>query len=219
MSGKFVLLEVASVLAIIGSVAAIAVPKVSEARRRRSATTVSADVETVRAAVYAFYSDSAYFPPEGVQGDIPLSLEPYLPSRFSFRRAYGTLEYRYWPRRAALASAVAAPADSAGASVATDSVPMDPGRSAVVDSALARARRGARRGPAMSPRGASPSPAVAPPPAGAARALPDNAVLGRIVGISVTTRDPRIGLIAAHRARGMARFIVGEKVTFVIFGG
>ena len=152
MSGRarVILLEALFVLLTIGSVVAVAVPKSAEVRRRQAATHVLADVEALRGAVYAFYSDSAYFPVESPAGIVPEALEPYLPPRFVLRRAWGELQYRNWPM----------------------------------------------------PPNESPVPA------------------SNVVGVSVTTADPRVGAMAAERAGTMARFTLrgGTVHTFIFFG-
>ncbi|MEX2179328.1 MAG: hypothetical protein WD801_11490 [Gemmatimonadaceae bacterium] len=150
MSGgvRVLLLEVLSVLVIVASVIAIAVPKAGDLRRGEAAARVVSDVEVLRTAVYAFYSDSAYFPDESPTGELQESLEAYLPSSFSLARSYGTMEYRNWP---------VAARDSVAAS--------------------------------------------------------------NVVGVTVSTRDPRIGASAAARSRGTARFTIGDRYTFLFFGG
>lgn len=209
---RVALLEAACVIAIIGSVAAIAVPKAEQLRSARDAETVATDVETVRAAVYAFHSDSTYFPPEAPQGDIPVGLEPYLPPRFSFRRPWGTLEYKNWPASVPF-SVAAVPTDTVAAdTLARDTVMVAPRSDVAVDSALAE----------LAPMTKNPlirAPTIASTPAAVTAEAPRDSVISlRIIGVSVTTRNPRAGGIAAQRARRMARFIVGDKVTFVIFG-
>jgi len=90
-------IEVLSVLAIIGSTSAMAVPKYASLQRERVAARMIADVAGLRRAVYRFYSDSAYFP-EPVAGEpAPPGLTAYLPATFRFARDYGTIEYRLWP--------------------------------------------------------------------------------------------------------------------------
>jgi hypothetical protein len=215
VSAKSALVEVASVIAIIGSVAAISVPKAAEVQSGRTADRVAEDVETVRGAVLAFHSDSAYFPPEATGGDIPVSLESYLPARFSFRRSYGTLEYKNWPQgtfvppTTALADSVVADSNatsgSGADSLAVAGVPLDTGLAALSPRIAARGSR-------------VPTAALASPAPTAENAAADSIVPGRIIGVSVTTRDAQVGLIAAQRARRMARFIVGDKVTFILFG-
>ena len=216
MSTKVVLLEVASVIAIIGSIAAIAIPKTAQIQSAREAETVALDVETVRAAVYAFHADSTYFPPEAARGDIPVGLEPYLPPRFSFRRPWGMIEYKNWPASVRFGTTVAQADSVVTDSIVSDRVVRDTviaSRIGVpVDSALAE----------LAPMTKNPLVRVptitSSPPAAVAEAPRDSVVSMRVIGVSVTSRDPRAAVIAAQRARRMARFIVGDKVTFVLFG-
>lgn len=224
MSARSVMVEVASVLTIAGSVIAIAIPKAGEIQSGRTATTLSEDLATVQSAVLAFYSDSAYFPAEVAQGDIPATLEPYLPARFSFRRAYGTLEYRNWPARAPFRSP-AADSTPGRDSLPVDSTAADSAREIVaapVDSALAALAPMVTR-PGLRIPTAPGVPTTAPAAVAGSDSLEgiaagDSASVGRVIGVSVTTRDPRVAALAAQRARRMARFIVGDKVTFVLFG-
>jgi type II secretory pathway pseudopilin PulG len=94
--GSILLLETFCVLVIIATVVGIAIPKYADVQRRRAAVRVLEDVETVRTAVYAFYSDSAYFPEESPAGLTPDNLIPYLPRNFVLRRPYGTITYKNW---------------------------------------------------------------------------------------------------------------------------
>jgi hypothetical protein len=91
------LVEVVSLLLILGVGIAIAIPKYFEMQRAEEGARVLQDVEVVRRAVFAFYSDSAFFPAEEPGELAPLDLLPYLPPNFSFTRSYGTLLYRNWP--------------------------------------------------------------------------------------------------------------------------
>lgn len=99
MTGKqrLAVVEAFGYIAIIACIVAIAIPKRGEMRRMQSARQVIDDVETVRLAVFAFYSDSAYFPAESSADPIPESLVRYLPLTFPLSHAYGSLEYRNWP--------------------------------------------------------------------------------------------------------------------------
>lgn len=222
MTSRSILVEVASVLTIIGSGIAIAVPKAGEIQSERTATTVSADIATVQTAVLAFYADSAYFPAEAAQGDIPVSLEPYLPANFSFRRAYGSLEYRNWPARAPFRGALTdtiSRRDSVPADTVADTTQIAVG--APIDSGLAAlapviTRRGVRIPNATTVPSAPPTGVTSD--TAEALVAGDSVSVGRVIGVSVVTRDARVGAIAAQRARRMARFIVGDKVTFVLFG-
>ena len=107
------IIEVVSVLVIIGTVTAVAVPKSREAQRAKTAQQLLDDVEVVRKAVYRFYSDSAYFPVQSPGRQAPEGLIPYLPRGFALRRPYGSFDYRNWPM---------APGDSASLARATNVV-------------------------------------------------------------------------------------------------
>lgn len=148
VTGRGRALEALAILAIVGSLSAMSVPKYADLKRRDTASRVVADVEVVRSGVYGFYSDSAYFPEESPIGLIPEGLEAYLPAQFSFNRSYGTIEYRNWP-------------------IGTADTGVD---------------------------------------------------ASNVIGVTVTTRDPRIGATAAALARGTAQFTVGNKYTFLFFG-
>lgn len=88
--------ETLMVLAAIGSITALAVPMTKDAGRQAIAIHVLADVDSVRTAVYRFYSDSGYFPAQAGFTKVPEGLSAYLPRGFSFRRPYGTLDYKNW---------------------------------------------------------------------------------------------------------------------------
>jgi hypothetical protein len=145
--GKLALLEAFGWLALVASIVAITIPKRAEVKRMASARQIVADLETVREAVYAFYSDSAYFPAQTSE-EIPESLLLYLPLTFPRTHSYGALEYRNWP--------------------------------------------------------------VAP-------AYQDSSA-ANIVGVTVTTPDPRIGAAAASRTLRLAQFAVENRYTFIYFG-
>ena len=93
---KLAIMETFAWLAIVGCVVAIAVPKRAEMQRMKTARQIVADIETVREAVYAFYSDSAYFPAQSTD-PMPEPLVRYLPLTFPLTHPYGALEYRNWP--------------------------------------------------------------------------------------------------------------------------
>lgn len=90
-------IEIVSVLVIVGTVVVLSVPKSGEVQRARTAQQLLTDVETVRKAVYRFYSDSAYFPVQVPGQQAPPGLRLYLPRGFSLRQPYGSFDYRNWP--------------------------------------------------------------------------------------------------------------------------
>src|SRR5690349_4559035 len=98
MTGKqrLAIMEAISWLAIVACIVAIALPKREEMKRMDTARQIVDDIETVRQAVYAFYSDSAYFPAQ-TPDPMPEALVRYLPLTFPLAHPYGALEYRNWP--------------------------------------------------------------------------------------------------------------------------
>jgi hypothetical protein len=143
------LIEALAWICILVSVPAVAIPKYADVQRRDTAERVLNDVDVMRAAVFQFYSDSAYFPPDS-GGAIPESLAAYLPGSFSRAREYGSLGYRNW--------------------------------------------------------------AILPPPGA------DSTAKSNVVGVTVTTKDPKVALTAANLAPAMPRFTVESKPTFLFFG-
>ena len=89
--------ELVFVLVCVASISSIAVPKFDDLKRQSEAAKVIADIDTVKNAVFRFYSDSGYFPQSIAFAVVPESLAPYLPPGFSFRRSYGSLDYKNWP--------------------------------------------------------------------------------------------------------------------------
>lgn len=194
-----------SVVAILGSVAALAVPKYASLERERVATQILTDVETLRRAVYAFYSDSAYFPVSTAGEPAPDGLVQYLPASFRFARPYGTLEYRNWamaPRRTAATDSGATSPDSASAGPV---LPDTTGGNAPADTATSLV--------AVAP--ASPTAADSVATQASASAVPAT----NVVGVTVTVMDGRVGAMAASKMPPRsARFVVGNLYTFLFFG-
>ena len=141
--------EMLMTLAMIGSVTALAIP-MNEARGREAvAAAVLADIDSVRAGVFRFYSDSGYFPAQAGFTAVPETLAPYLPAGFSFQRKYGTLDYKNWVLSSSYSETTAS----------------------------------------------------------------------NVVGISVVTKDSRIGAAAMERYGENPKFSVGSNRMFLIFGG
>jgi Tfp pilus assembly protein PilE len=141
--------EVVMTLAIVGSVTALAIPMTEAYRRDGVASAVLADIDSVRAGVFRFYSDSGYFPAQVGFTAVPETLAPYLPAGFSFQRSYGSLDYKNWVLSAPYSETMAS----------------------------------------------------------------------NVVGVSVVTRDPRVGAAAMERYGENPKFSVGTNRMFLIFGG
>ncbi len=97
----FTLIELLIVTAVIGILAAIAIPKFQSVVRKANAAAILADYDVVRVAAAQFAADGGAFP--GNQGwrRVPTGLLPYLPEGFDFDYEDRMAEYRWrrWPAR------------------------------------------------------------------------------------------------------------------------
>ena len=88
--------ELMIVIAILGILANIAIPKVMEVRRRAQAASVIADYNAVRVAAYDGFAKTGTYPRSSRWGRVPPELVGSLPERFSFRRGDLTYRWRRW---------------------------------------------------------------------------------------------------------------------------
>jgi prepilin-type N-terminal cleavage/methylation domain-containing protein len=93
----FSLIELMTVMAVIGLLAALSVPRYRDTKRRAFAANIAADFNTVRVAAYNYWADNNSYPPDGSPGTPPPALRPYLPRNFSFDNGSYTLDYDVWP--------------------------------------------------------------------------------------------------------------------------
>jgi type II secretory pathway pseudopilin PulG len=92
----FTFIELLTIVVIIGSVTAMAIPKSDDLERRATASKILGDVELIRKATFRFFSDSGYFPHEETSAVVPESMKRYLPRGFSFRKKGWTIDYDRW---------------------------------------------------------------------------------------------------------------------------
>jgi len=85
------------VLAILGILAAIGLPRYRDMKRRAYSAAVASDFNTVRIAAYNYFADNGTYPPDAVVGAPPPALVPYLPQGFQFSAPSYTLDYDVWP--------------------------------------------------------------------------------------------------------------------------
>jgi len=93
----FSLIELMTVMAVIGLLAALGLPRYREMKRRAHSAAVVSDFNTVRIASYNYFADNATYPPDDAAGSAPPLLVPYLPQGFQFSTSNYTLDYDVWP--------------------------------------------------------------------------------------------------------------------------
>ena len=93
----FSMIELMTVMAVIGLLAALGLPRYRDMKRRAYYANAVSDFNTVRVAAYNYFADNATYPPDGAPGTPPVVLAPYLPQGFTFTNEQYTLDYDVWP--------------------------------------------------------------------------------------------------------------------------
>jgi prepilin-type N-terminal cleavage/methylation domain-containing protein len=93
----FSLIELMTVMAVIGLLAALGIPRYRDMKRRAYAANIASDFNTVRVASYNYFADNSSYPPDGGAGAPPAAMIPYLPQNFTFDNGNYTLDYDVWP--------------------------------------------------------------------------------------------------------------------------
>jgi prepilin-type N-terminal cleavage/methylation domain-containing protein len=89
----FTIIELMTVMIVIGLLAGIAILKYIDLRHRARAVQVAADLETVRLAAYSAWYEHNTWPTEAASGQVPADLVPYLPANLSFANSDYTLDW------------------------------------------------------------------------------------------------------------------------------
>lgn len=89
----FTLVEVLTVVVVIGILSGMAVPIYRDVSVRADAARVISDVNTIQLAVAEYLVDNTVHPASGDIGVMPPQLEDRLPAGFPF--AWGAVKYRY----------------------------------------------------------------------------------------------------------------------------
>jgi prepilin-type N-terminal cleavage/methylation domain-containing protein len=92
----FTMVEVLTVVVVMGTLVRMAVPSFHEVLVRARAAEVIGDFETVRVAVLNYHADHLQWPPDGYAGQVPGALAPYLPDGFSFQGMGYQLDWENW---------------------------------------------------------------------------------------------------------------------------
>jgi prepilin-type N-terminal cleavage/methylation domain-containing protein len=93
----FSMIELMTVMAVLGLLAALGIPRYHDMKRRAYSANIMSDFNVVRVAAYNYYGDNNSYPPDGSAGTPPPALRPYLPKDFSFDNGQYTLDYDVWP--------------------------------------------------------------------------------------------------------------------------
>jgi prepilin-type N-terminal cleavage/methylation domain-containing protein len=93
----FSMIELMTVMAVIGILAAFGLPRYRDMKRRAFSANIVSDFNTVRVAAYNYWADNNTYPPDGGAGTPPPALIPYLPKDFTFDKGDYTLDYDVWP--------------------------------------------------------------------------------------------------------------------------
>ena len=91
--GGFTIVELLTVMIVIGVLASIAVFKYIDLRHRAQAAQAAGDLQAVRIAAYSAWYETGVWPAEVGPGTVPPGLVQYLPLNFSFTRPEYTLDW------------------------------------------------------------------------------------------------------------------------------
>jgi prepilin-type N-terminal cleavage/methylation domain-containing protein len=89
----FTVIELLTVMLILGILAGISILKYIDLRNTARAAAVAGDFRVVMVAAYNYHSDYETWPPDGGPGAPPAPLAPYLPGGFSFAKPEYTLDF------------------------------------------------------------------------------------------------------------------------------
>lgn len=89
-------IELMVVMAFIGLLTRLAIPRYSDMKRRALAASIIGDVHAVRVALFTRYAEIQAFPPDAGPGTIPADLVDYLPKGFQFTHPDYQYDYEVW---------------------------------------------------------------------------------------------------------------------------
>lgn len=92
----FSFVELMVVLAFIGLIARLAVPRYTDMKRRAIAASILGDVHAVRVALFTRFAEEQNWPPDYGPGIVPHELLTYLPDSFAFALPDFTYDYERW---------------------------------------------------------------------------------------------------------------------------
>jgi prepilin-type N-terminal cleavage/methylation domain-containing protein len=90
----FSLIELLTVMVVIGILARFGLPRYSDMRSQSRARAIVGDVHVIRLAALNYHADQNAWPAQAGRGVIPRGLATYLPTGFSFRRPSVDLQWQ-----------------------------------------------------------------------------------------------------------------------------
>lgn len=87
------LVELATVVVLVGILATIAIPRTRDAVTHARATAVTSDMRTAQLAIFDYFLEHDGWPPDAAPGEVPEGLSPFLPQGFSFLGEHARLDY------------------------------------------------------------------------------------------------------------------------------
>ena len=90
------IIELMVVLAFIGLLTRLAIPRYGDMKRRATAAAIIGDVHAIRVALFTRYVEAQDWPAETGPGAIPPALTDYLPDQFSFAHPDYEYDYEVW---------------------------------------------------------------------------------------------------------------------------
>jgi len=92
----FTMVELLTVMALIGILVGIAVPHYQGLKKRAFAASIFADVHAIRVAAMSYYTESGKFPAEAPDGQVPPEIVNHLPNGFEFSRPEYDYDWEIW---------------------------------------------------------------------------------------------------------------------------
>lgn len=93
----FTLIELFTVLIVVGLLASLAAMKYVDLKRSALTTSIAADMRAVQLAVFNYWADFQTWPPDSPPGVLPPGLAPYTPGTVQWAPATHTLDYEVFP--------------------------------------------------------------------------------------------------------------------------
>ena len=92
----FTIVELLTVMALIGILVGMAVPRYAGMKKRAVAAKIFADVHAIRVGTMTYYTETGKFPADAPAGQIPPEIVNYLPNGFTFVHDDYIYDWQVW---------------------------------------------------------------------------------------------------------------------------